>query len=113
VFFENVEHLALVVGIAATTVGLLKAIKAWKKARDAEVAARIRHEESIRKVLKHFETNGGNSVLDKINRIDTSLADHIAKAEQSWKVNVDEHREINERIDGMFGSFIRKEKWER
>lgn len=96
--FENVEHLAILLGVIATSVGLLKGLNGWRGARDEAIAARIRQEDSIARVLRHMD-NGGAMMVEKVDAGNKMLADHIVEADEWFRRNDEQHAKINSRID--------------
>lgn len=96
--FESVEHFAIILGVIATSVGLAKGIKSWRKDRREAVAARVRHEDAIALVLRHLD-NGGLTLVTKVDKGNQMLADHISEATEWFKNNDLAHKEIHSRID--------------
>jgi hypothetical protein len=98
---ENIEHLAIILGVIATAFGLLKGLRGWRGARDEAIAARARQEDGIARVLAHMD-NGGAMLVDKVDKGNKMLADHMCAADQWFKANDSDHKDIHRRIDGVF-----------
>lgn len=97
-WFENVEHFAIILGVIATSFGLVKGIRGWRKERKEAAAARVRHEDAIARVLRHLD-NGGLTLVTKVDAGNKMLADHIEEASEWFKNNDLAHKEIHSRID--------------
>lgn len=92
------EHTLFLITLIGFIIGSIKGVRAWKKDRREAIAARIRHEDSIARVLRHLD-NGGATLVAKVDDGNKMLSEHIAEATEWFKNNDQAHKEIHSRID--------------
>lgn len=99
------EGVLFTIAVVGFITGIYKGRKAWQKARDEAIAARTRQEDGIARVLKHMD-NGGSMLVEKVDKGNAMITQHIADADGWFKSNDEAHKEIHRRIDGLVEAIL-------
>lgn len=104
--FQRIEHWAVLAGLVLTVLGILKALVAWREARDEGVSSRAVQQASLAKMMLQFENNHGSSLLDKVeegNRQTVAVREilnlHVETADSYWDKNDKAHEDLHRRIE--------------
>lgn len=98
----GLEHLALLLAIIGSGLGIRKGVKAWRAESIAAIEARAEQQHTIDQIAAEFKPRNGKTLAEVVANIDTSVKDHHAKADKWLTENNEAHKEIHRRIDGLF-----------
>jgi hypothetical protein len=98
----GLEHLALLLTIIGSALGIRKGIKVWRAESIAAIEARAEQQRTIDQIAAEFKPRNGKTLAEVVAKIDASVTDHHVKADKWFQENADAHKEIHRRIDGLF-----------
>jgi hypothetical protein len=100
--FENVEHIAILLGVMATVLGLVKGLTGWRRARDEAIVARAKQQEKLDTIAAEFTPRNGRTLATVVADTEKSVHAHHEKADKWFTDNDEAHKDIHRRIDGLF-----------
>lgn len=98
----GMEHTAWLFGVIVALYTLWKGFSVWRQKRLDRQIQRSKNADRLEAIYTELHPNGGSSIADKINRIESSVSDNKAKIDKAAAENVAEHSELHRRIDGIF-----------